>query len=145
MTNDGSLLFEVATKASSRTEIISHYGFLGYLFYTFFIYKPSVLGGIGVLSYLLAPVGIIKAVSKNNQDMIVFLIIYVGLWYFAKASFRHLIWLVPIISIFSTIGFEQVFKYGKRKMLLKYLVGFRCRIKPASFWVEPFIRSSCSM
>ena len=104
VTDDGSLLYEVSTRKSSRSELIGNSSFLGYLAYTFFIYKPSLLGGIGVSFYLAIPLAFFKTFDKKIIYNLIFLIVYLIFWYFAQASFRHLIWLLPFISILGAYG-----------------------------------------
>jgi hypothetical protein len=116
--NDHSLLYEVTTHGSSRSGEIAEYGFLGYLFYTFFIYKPSLLGGLGVSYYLSLPLAIYKSTDKKIIYNFVFVIIYIIVWYFAQASFRHLIWLLPFIAVIASYGYirSKTWRYG----ILKY-------------------------
>ena len=106
LTNDGSLLYEVSTKPSSRSGVIAEYGFLGYLFYTFFFYKPSVLGGIGLSNYILLPLSYMRSLPGNVKFLYVFLLLYIVMWFFA--SFRHLIWMLPVISILGAYAYIKL-------------------------------------
>jgi hypothetical protein len=126
--NDQSLLYEITTHGSSRSGEISKYGFLGYLFYTFFIYKPSLLGGLGVSYYLSLPLAMYKSADKKIIYNFIFVIIYMIVWYFAQASFRHLIWLLPFISVIASYGYVRskkwksgVLKYTKKIIILLVL------------------------
>ena len=103
--DDASLLYEISTHASSRSGEIANYGFFGYLLYTFLIYKPSLFGGIGVSYYLSLPLSVYKNTDQKAGYYFVFIAIYIGIWYLAQASFRHLIWLLPFIAIMSSYGY----------------------------------------
>ena len=119
MINDNSLLYEVSTYDSSRSGVIEKYGFFGYLWYTFFIYKPSLFGGLGVSYYLSLPLAIYRNVDKKIIYNFVFVMIYMIVWYFAQASFRHLIWLLPFIAVIASYGYVRSKKW--QSGVLKYI------------------------
>jgi len=128
MVSDNSLLYEVSTHDSSRSGKIAQYSFFGYLLYTFFIYKPSVLGGLGVAYYLSLPMAIFKNTDKKIIYNFIFIFIYILIWYFAQASFRHLIWLLPFIAVIASYGYIRsktyqtgIFKYVKKIIILLVL------------------------
>jgi hypothetical protein len=119
MINDNSLLYEVSAYDSSRSGVIEEYGFFGYLLYTFFIYKPSLFGGLGVSYYLSMPLAIYRSTDKKFGYFFVFVIIYIIVWYFSQASFRHLIWLLPFISVIASYGYVRSKKW--KSGMLKYI------------------------
>jgi hypothetical protein len=119
MINDNSLLYEVSTHNSSRSGEIAEYGFFGYLLYTFFIYKPSLLGGLGVSYYLSLPLAMYRGADKIIAFNFVFVAIYIIVWYFAQASFRHLIWLLPFIAVIASYGYIRSKKW--QSGVLKYI------------------------
>ena len=125
--NDNSLLYEIASHGSSRSGE-SSIGFFRYIFYTFFIYLPSLLGGLGVAFYLSMPLAIYKGMDKKIIYNFVFVAIYIMVWFYAKASFRHLIWLLPFISIIGSYGYirsktwhHKTLKYLSRVIILLVL------------------------
>ena len=119
VTNDNSLLYEVSSHGSSRSGQIEIWGVIGYFYYTFFIYMPSLLGGLGVSYYLSLPLALYKGVDKKVIYNFVFVIIYMTVWYFAKASFRHLIWLLPFIAVIASHGYIRSKTWKHR--ILKYV------------------------
>lgn len=125
MSKDNSLFYYVSTRPSSRTALIEQLGFIKYLFHTFFIYKPSLLGGIGLSSFLLAPVGYFNTKIKNKTNFIIFLTIYILLWYFSKASFRHLIWLSPVLLILGAEGLKSLLQRPTLKYAAAVLILFQ--------------------
>lgn len=122
--NDGSLLYEISTQKSSRSEIIEKYSFLGYLTYTFFFYKPAVLGGLGISCYLSVPLAIYRDVDKKVIHNLVFVFIYLVFWYLAQASFRHLIWVLPSVAVIASFGYlrSKLFQSGVLKVLRKIII-----------------------
>jgi hypothetical protein len=118
--DDGSLLYEIATKGSSRKGAFASYGVLGYLLFTFFWYKPSVLGGLGLSNFVLVPFGAIAKPGSLTRNLLVFVLIYVTLWLFALASFRHLIWLLPIVAVLGSMSISVLME---RKGKFVYAVG----------------------
>jgi len=128
MIKDNSLLYEITSHSSSRAGKIEIWGILGYFFYTFFIYTPSLLGGIGVSYYLALPLAIHKGINKKIIHNFIFILIYLIIWFQIKASFRHLIWLLPFISVIASYGYLRskkiqfrIFNYLSKVIILLLL------------------------
>jgi hypothetical protein len=121
---DTSLMYEISSHGSSRAGKIEMWGIASYFYYTFFLYMPSLLGGLGVSYYLSLPLAIHKDVDKKIIYNFVFVIIYMTIWYLTQASFRHLIWILPFIAVISGYGYSRSksWKYGVLKYFSKIIV-----------------------
>ena len=117
-----SVFFDVASKASSRSGEIEKYGFFGYLIYTFFIYKPSLIGGVGIAYYLTWP--FLHLIKKTRTILIIsiFIIIYLITWFLTQASFRHLLWALPALSILGSYSYSNL--RSANKSLYSYFAKF---------------------
>ena len=145
--NDNSLLYEIASHGSSRSGE-SSIGFFSYIFYTFFIYLPSLVGGLGVAFYLSMPLAIYKGMDKKIIYNFIFVAIYIMVWFYAKASFRHLIWLLPFISIIASYGYirsktwhHKTLKYLSRVIILLVLF----QILFITIYSTMFVKNSIGM